>query len=184
MKLNLPKPTEPGVDQPIGMQVPVDLPPNDTDGHPSTTTERFIVTLAHITQDAKSAWPGLLKLFGALLTVFLSFFALADYTSFTTGQMRPGELVFSNTMVQLWTASYRLVFIDLIVLLILWMTAPALWALVRPDHNHKYDLTTSILNDLTPKERIWLFFIVFYANAYLFVLLLTAKLPESISAGP
>lgn len=119
-----------------------------------------------------------------LVVCFLFFYVLSDYTSFTAGQIHPGELIFSNTMIQLWTATYRLAFIFAVVLAMIGLVWQGLWQFFRPSKDRDFDLGTSIRNDLTNKERLWLFFIVFLSLCYLFVQLLMVRLPESVSVGP
>ncbi len=126
----------------------------------------------------------LFRLFLGLVVCFLFFYVCADYTSFTAGQIHPGELVFSNTMVQLWTATYRLAFIFGVSLALIGLAFQGLWQFFRPTPERDFDLITSIRFDLTPTQRIWLFFIVFFALCFLFVQLLSVRLPESVSVGP
>ena len=129
----------------------------------------------------------LLRLFGGFAVAFLFFYCLADYTAVTTGQIRPGEMIFSNTMIQLWTATYRLVFImGIVMALIALLSAKSrgLWQFFKPTADDQFDLAYSIKHHLTPTQRVWLFYAVFFFLCYLFVALLTAKLPESASVTP
>jgi hypothetical protein len=129
---------------------------------------------------AKSRY--LLQLYGGLIIAFLTFYALADWTSFTTAEQRPGQLIFSNTMTQLWTACFRLAFVlgaSLGLLRLLW---PELFRFFRPD-NEGPDMMTTIKYELTSFQRLCVFLLAFFGLCYLFIQLLSVNLPQTISVG-
>jgi hypothetical protein len=126
----------------------------------------------------------MVRLFGGLMVGFMGFYVLAEYTSYTVGETQPGQLVFSNAMIQLWTAAYRLAFILLVVLVLLRLFWPAAFEFFRPDRQTGPDITNTFLHEISPTQRLWVCLSVFFFVCYLFVLLLMVKLPESVSVGP
>ncbi|MCX6217599.1 hypothetical protein [Spirosoma sp.] len=126
----------------------------------------------------------MLQMVTGLILCFLLFYSLADYTSYSAGRIHPGEMIFSNTMIQLWTATYRMAFIFAIVMAFISLCWTGLWKFFKPSPDRDFDLLTSIRYDLTPEKRIWLFVIVFFASCFLFAFLLTANLTESVSVSP
>ncbi|MVM34980.1 hypothetical protein GO755_33440 [Spirosoma sp. HMF4905] len=170
--------------EPIAEPTPLDQPAPSSDPGPTPSQpERSWLNLGELGRSARQALPVLHKRFGSLLLAFLVFYAMADYTEFTVGALHPGELVFSNTMIQLWTATYRMAYVYMAVLALLSITAPVLWAFYRPDGNQKFDLATFMLNHLSPTQQVWLFFVAFWLNCLLFILLLMVRLPESVNVG-
>lgn len=170
---------------PVGEPTPTDVstePTTQPDSvAASSQTGRVWLSLSELGRSAREALPVLYKRFGSLLVAFLAFYLLADYTEFTVGALHPGELIFSNTMIQLWTATYRMAYVYMAVLALLSITAPVLWAFYRPDGNQKFDLATFVLNHLSPTQQVWLFFVAFWLNCLLFILLLMVRLPESVN---
>ena len=118
-----------------------------------------------------------------LAIAFLLFWNLADWTSATGARMRPGQYAYSNEMAQLWTATYRLVFIIAVVVAIIKLTVPALIRYWRRDVEPGFDASTDFLFHLTPHQRLWFSFALLFALCYLFILLLGVRLPESPSVG-
>ena len=81
-----------------------DAPESTTEGDDQPPSTRPIADFLNRAKHSFYLWSGLLiALFG--------FYALADFTAYMTGQERPGQLIFSNTMTQLWTAAFRLTFV-------------------------------------------------------------------------
>jgi len=126
----------------------------------------------------------LVTVFSGLLLGFLCFKALADWTAYTTGEMQPGQIVFSNTMTQLFTAGYRLAFIQIVALALIRLLWPELWAYFRPDQRSGPDMDTTLRYEITPFQRLCVFLFVFSLHCLLFVLLLQVSLPASVSVGP
>ncbi|WP_138994010.1 hypothetical protein [Larkinella sp. C7] len=124
-----------------------------------------------------------LRVLMGLAIAFLAFWVLADWTGWTAARMRPGQIVYSNEMVQLWTAAYRLVFVISVAVAIIRLTIPILTEYWRQDASTAIDATTDF-KKLTPQQRLWFSFAVLLAFCYLFVQLLLVKLPESLSVGP
>jgi|GEM_PF-6233709 len=122
-------------------------------------------------------------LYSGLLIALFGFYALSDFTAYMTGQERPGQLIFSNTMTQLWTAAFRLTFVlgaSLGVLRLFW---PELFRFFRPDTTDGPDMINTIRFELTPYQRICVFLLVFFGICGLFVLLLSVNLPQTVSVG-
>lgn len=124
------------------------------------------------------------RLLGGLIAGFLAFFVMADWTAFTTAQYRPGEVIVNNNMSQLWIASYRLIFTVGISIAVIGLAFPFLIHYLRPDLDSEFDFSTSFKRDLTPTHKIWFVFALFSVLCFLFVWLLTVKLPGSLSVGP
>jgi hypothetical protein len=118
-----------------------------------------------------------------LAIAFTGFWILADWTGFTAARMKPGQIVYSNEMVQLWTASYRLVFVVAVAIAIVRLTLPAFVRYWRQDVDPLLDAGKDFLK-LTPHQRLWFSFAVLAFLCWLFVQLLMVKLPESLSVGP
>ncbi|GAB3753955.1 hypothetical protein [Spirosoma pomorum] len=129
---------------------------------------------------AKSRY--LWQLYGGLAVAFLAFYALADYTAYTTAEQRPGQLIFSNTMTQLWTACFRLVFVLGASLGLLRLFWPELFRFFRPDSEGP-DMMTTIKYELTSFQRLCVFLLAFFGLCYLFIQLLSVNLPQTISVG-
>lgn len=125
----------------------------------------------------------LLKLYGGLLIGFLAFYALADYTAYTTAAQRPGQLIFSNTMTQLWTACFRLAFVLGASLGLLRLFWPELFQFFRPDNQDGPDMMTTIKFELTSFQRLCVFLLAFFGLCFLFIQLLSVNLPQTISVG-
>lgn len=125
----------------------------------------------------------LISIAAGLVFGFLFFYLLADWSSFTTGQQRLGQLVFSNTMTQLWTAAYRLTFIVAVALLLIRLFIPSLFTFWRADTRGRLDLENAF-SSLTRFQQVCVFLAVFFGFCYLFVALLQVSLPESVSVGP
>lgn len=125
----------------------------------------------------------LLNLYGGLVLGFLVFYAMADYTAFTTAEQRPGQLIFSNTMTQLWTASFRLAFVLGASLGLLRLFWPELFHFFRPDVHDGPDMMATIKNELTPYQRLCVFLLAFFGLCALFIALLSVSLPQTISVG-
>lgn len=125
----------------------------------------------------------LIHLYGGLGLAFLVFYALADYTAFTTAEQRPGQLIFSNTMTQLWTACFRLAFVLGASLGLLRLFWPELFRFFRPDIHDGPDMMATIKNELTPYQRLCVFLLAFFGLCALFIALLSVNLPQTISVG-
>lgn len=125
----------------------------------------------------------MLNLYGGLLIGFLVFYALADYTAYTTAEQRPGQLVFSNTMSQLWTACFRMAFVLGASLSLLRLFWPELFRFFRSDSASDPDMTNTIQYELTSFQRLCVFLLAFFGLCYLFIMLLSVNLPETISVG-
>lgn len=143
--------------QPVAPIVPPELPssPYEAKEDPPTPIKKF------------NYW----WLLRGLGIAFLGFYLLADWTEITTAQLNPGQMIFNNRMTQLWMAAHRLVFVLMIALLV--------FAIL----NRYLDLLSSIKNDLSPPQRVWLAYAIVFALCFLYVLLLMVKLPESVSVG-
>lgn len=129
----------------------------------------------------------LLNLYGGLITAFVAFYVLADYTSYSVAEQRPGQLIISNTMTQLWTACFRLVFIlgaSLGLLRLIW---PDLFRFFRPGHarpgTEGPDMMTTIKLELTSFQRLCVFLLAFFGLCFLFIQLLSVNLPQTVSVG-
>ncbi|WP_080239069.1 hypothetical protein [Spirosoma rigui] len=125
----------------------------------------------------------LVNLYGGLLIGFLIFYALADYTAYTTAEQRPGQLIFSNTMNQLWTACFRLAFVLGASLGLLRLFWPELFQFFRPDNHEGPDLTNTIKYELTSYQRLCVFLLAFFGLCFLFIALLSVNLPQTVSVG-
>ncbi|UHG93395.1 hypothetical protein [Spirosoma oryzicola] len=125
----------------------------------------------------------LLSLYGGLAVAFVAFYALADYTAYTTAEQRPGQLIFSNTMTQLWTACFRLVFILGASLALLRLFWPELFRFFRPDTQNGPDMMTTIKHELTSYQRLCVFLLAFFGLCLLFIALLLVNLPQTVSVG-
>lgn len=125
----------------------------------------------------------LVNLYGGLLAGFLVFYALADYTSYTTAEQRPGQLIFSNTMTQLWTACFRLAFVLGASLGLLRLFWPELFQFFRPDTHERPDMTDTIKFELTSFQRLCVFLLAFFGLCFLFIALLSVNLPQTVSVG-
>lgn len=124
----------------------------------------------------------LLNLYGGLGGAFLVFYALADYTSFTVAEQRPGQLIISNTMTQLWTACFRLAFILGASLALLRLFWPELFRFFRPSTDGP-DMMTTIKYELTSFQRLCVFLLAFFGLCFLFIQLLSVNLPQTVSVG-
>ncbi|WP_234733406.1 hypothetical protein [Tellurirhabdus bombi] len=118
-----------------------------------------------------------------LAIAFISAWLLADWTSSTNAQMRPGQIAYSNEMQQLWTATYRLAFVVIAAVAIIRLTIPSLVQYMRQDSGFVLDAAEDF-KKLSPQQRLWFAFAVLFSLCYLFVSLLSVKLPESLSVGP
>lgn len=123
------------------------------------------------------------NLYSGLVIGFLTCYAFADYTSFMAGEQRPGQLVFSNTMTQLWTACFRMTFVLGFSLGLLRLVWPELFQFFRTDVTTDPDLTKTIRFELTSFQRLCVFLAAFFGFCYLFILLLSVNLPTGVSVG-
>ncbi|GAB3802948.1 hypothetical protein GCM10028819_32040 [Spirosoma humi] len=124
----------------------------------------------------------LLSLYGGLVGAFLVFYALADYTAYTVAEQRPGQLIISNTMTQLWTACFRMAFILAASLGLLRLFWPELFRFFRPGTDGP-DMMTTIKYELTSFQRLCVFLLAFFGLCFLFIQLLSVNLPQTVSVG-
>lgn len=153
------------------------------DAPPMGSTEPPEERAGHRLRDTVPRWLRQNKVLTGLAIVFLLFWNLADWTSATGSRMRPGQYAYSNEMAQLWTASYRLVFIVGMAVLIIKFTAPVLIRYWRRDGVPTFDASRDFRYHLTPHQRLWFSFALLFALCYLFILLLGVRLPESANVG-
>ena len=128
------------------------------------------------------AWH-LVNMAGALVFAFVLFYLLADWSSFSTGQYQMGQLVFSNTMTQLYTAAYRAAFIIGVSIGLQRVFIPDFFHFWRADKRGGPDAETTFRYQLTPYQRLCVFLFTFFGFCYLLVELLQVSLPESVSVG-
>ena len=122
------------------------------------------------------AWVRVLSPFWVL---FLLFYLMSDWTTYTVGEINPIGLVFNNTLNQLWIASARFVFIiGFVFSLVLFSSAFPQWsnlANVLVAIKEKY-------RTLDTWQKLKLFYFCFFGLMYLFIQLLQVKLPEELKS--
>lgn len=124
-----------------------------------------------------------LKALAWLIAGFLASFFMADYTNHNIAKRSMGTLIYSNEMMQLWTACYRLTFILIaakVLQTLFWLFQ---WHYYRPDQRKGPDLETDFLQ-LDPFHRICVYILCFFGLVFAFVLLLSVNLPQAISVVP
>ncbi len=165
------------IDRSTGLAVEIDSQPDGSE--PEQASPKRVSIAADMLARSRH----LLNLYGGLVAGFLLFYALADYTAYTTAEQRPGQLIFSNTMNQLWTACFRMAFVLGASLGLLRLFWPELFQFFRSDSATEPDMINTIRYDLTSFQRLCVFLLAFFGLCYLFIMLLQVNLPQTISVG-
>ena len=125
----------------------------------------------------------LVRLYFWLLIGALVFFILSDLTAFMAGELRPGQVVFSNSMTQLWTGLFRATLVIGGALMLLRLLQSELFEYFRPDRANGPDMIDDFLHRITPFQRICVFWFVFFLLCLVLVLIQLVNLPPDISTG-
>ena len=125
----------------------------------------------------------LFRLYWWLIIGALVFFILADVTAFMNGELRPGQVVFSNSMTQLWTGLFRSTLIIGGSLMLLRLLQGELFEYFRPDRASGPDMIDDFMHHITPFQRICVFWFVYFLLCLVLVLIQLVNLPPNISVG-